>query len=47
MVGLGAVGVAAGASVQRGVNRALGPVCSGISGVIPAAGGFRFYTVTG
>lgn len=47
MVGLGAVGVVAGASVQRGVNRALGPVSSGISGVIPAAGGFRFYTVTG
>ncbi|MGI5231254.1 molybdopterin-dependent oxidoreductase [Actinoallomurus sp. CA-142502] len=47
MVGLGALGVATGAWVQRGVNRALGPVGSGISGIVPAAGGFRFYTVTG
>jgi DMSO/TMAO reductase YedYZ molybdopterin-dependent catalytic subunit len=47
MVGLGAVGVVAGARVQSGVNRALGPVSSGISGIVPAAGGFRFYTVTG
>jgi DMSO/TMAO reductase YedYZ molybdopterin-dependent catalytic subunit len=47
MVGLGAVGVVAGAKVQSGVNRALGPVSSGISGIVPAAGGFRFYTVTG
>jgi DMSO/TMAO reductase YedYZ molybdopterin-dependent catalytic subunit len=47
MVGLGALGVAVGAQVQRGVDRALGPVGSGISGLVPAAGGFRFYTVTG
>src|SRR4051812_49960775 len=47
MVGLGAVGVVAGARVQSGVNRALGPVSSGISGIVPAAGGVRFYTVTG
>lgn len=47
MVGLGAVGVVAGARVQSGVNRALGPVSSGISGIVPAVGGgFRFYTVT-
>jgi DMSO/TMAO reductase YedYZ molybdopterin-dependent catalytic subunit len=47
MVGLGAVGVVVGARVQTGVNRALGPVSSGISSIVPAAGGFRFYTVTG
>jgi DMSO/TMAO reductase YedYZ molybdopterin-dependent catalytic subunit len=47
MAGLGAIGVVAGARVQSGVNRALGPVGSGISGIVPAAGGFRFYTVTG
>jgi DMSO/TMAO reductase YedYZ molybdopterin-dependent catalytic subunit len=47
MVGLGAVGVVVGARVQQGVNRALGPVSSGISGIVPAAGGWRFYTVTG
>jgi len=45
MLGLGAAGVAVGAKVQSGVNRALGPVSSGISGLLPAAGGFRFYSV--
>jgi DMSO/TMAO reductase YedYZ molybdopterin-dependent catalytic subunit len=45
MVGLGAVGVAMGARAQSGVNRALGPVSSRISGFVPAAGGFRFYSV--
>lgn len=47
MVGLGGLGVVVGSWAQRGVNRALGPVSSGISGIVPAAGGFRFYTVTG
>jgi DMSO/TMAO reductase YedYZ molybdopterin-dependent catalytic subunit len=46
MAGLGALGVVIGAKVQRGVNHALGPVSSGVSGVLPAAGGFRIYTVT-
>ncbi|GAA0327446.1 hypothetical protein GCM10010151_16750 [Actinoallomurus spadix] len=45
MVGLGAVGVAVGARVQSGVNRAVGPVGARVSGLIPAAGGFRFYSV--
>src|SRR5690242_18718968 len=45
MVGLGAVGVVIGARVQSGVSRAIGPVGSGVSGLIPAAGGFRFYSV--
>src|SRR3954452_1186960 len=45
MLGLGAVGVAVGARVQSGVNSAFGPVTSRVSGLVPAAGGFRFYSV--
>lgn len=47
MLGLGALGVAFGARVQGGVNRALSPVTTGIGGVVPGVGGFRYYTVTG
>jgi DMSO/TMAO reductase YedYZ molybdopterin-dependent catalytic subunit len=49
MLGAGAVGVALGAKLQDGVSRAVSsnPVTSGISGILPAAGGFRYYTVTG
>ncbi|MBW8484921.1 molybdopterin-dependent oxidoreductase [Actinomadura parmotrematis] len=43
MAGLGVAGVAVGAAVQRGVNRALAPV----KNVLPAAGGWRYYSVTG
>ncbi|MDL4815856.1 molybdopterin-dependent oxidoreductase [Actinomadura opuntiae] len=46
MLGLGVAGVAVGASVQNKVNRALAPV-GGIQDVLPAAGGFRYYSVTG
>ncbi|HEY7488117.1 MAG TPA: molybdopterin-dependent oxidoreductase [Streptosporangiaceae bacterium] len=46
MIGLGAVGVAVGATVQRAVNRVLSPVGRTVSGVVPAVGGgFRFYSV--
>ncbi|MCO5970770.1 molybdopterin-dependent oxidoreductase [Actinoallomurus soli] len=45
MAGLGAVGVVIGARVQSGVSRAFGPVGSRVTGLIPAAGGFRFYSV--
>ncbi|GCB87577.1 molybdopterin-dependent oxidoreductase [Streptomyces noursei] len=49
MLGLGAVGVAAGAPVQDAVGRVLGAVRNedptGITGVLPGAGGFRFYSV--
>jgi DMSO/TMAO reductase YedYZ molybdopterin-dependent catalytic subunit len=45
MLGLGAAGVVLGARAQSGVNRALNPVTSRISGYVPAAGGFRFYSV--
>ncbi|MUN35924.1 molybdopterin-dependent oxidoreductase [Actinomadura sp. NEAU-AAG5] len=46
MLGLGVAGAAVGASVQQKVNHALAPV-GGLSDVLPAAGGFRYYTVTG
>jgi DMSO/TMAO reductase YedYZ molybdopterin-dependent catalytic subunit len=41
MLGLGALGVAAGARLQGGVNEALEP----IGGLVPAGGGFRYYSV--
>jgi DMSO/TMAO reductase YedYZ molybdopterin-dependent catalytic subunit len=47
MLGLGVAGVAVGASLQKGVNRALAPVGQ-IGEVLPAAGnGFRIYSVVG
>jgi DMSO/TMAO reductase YedYZ molybdopterin-dependent catalytic subunit len=46
MLGLGAVGVTVGAKLQDGINKAFGPVGPQITGLIPAAGGFRFYSVT-
>jgi DMSO/TMAO reductase YedYZ molybdopterin-dependent catalytic subunit len=45
MLGLGAVGIAVGASAQSAVTRVLGPVNAQIGGLIPAAGGFRYYSV--
>ncbi|ROO85276.1 molybdopterin-dependent oxidoreductase-like protein [Actinocorallia herbida] len=42
MLGLGALGVALGSRAQDKVGDVLAP----ISGIIPAAGGFRYYTVT-
>ncbi|MEU7640155.1 MULTISPECIES: molybdopterin-dependent oxidoreductase [unclassified Streptomyces] len=49
MLGLGAVGVAAGAPLQDGLGRVLGAVRdkdpTGITGALPGSGGFRFYSV--
>ncbi|HEX6471004.1 MAG TPA: molybdopterin-dependent oxidoreductase [Streptosporangiaceae bacterium] len=46
MLGLGAVGVVAGGTLQRAVDRALAPVSKSVSGIVPAVGGgFRFYSV--
>ncbi|MQA77485.1 MAG: molybdopterin-dependent oxidoreductase [Streptosporangiales bacterium] len=51
MLGLGAVGVVFGEPASAGISRALAPLTSrdpsGLSGVVPAAGGFRYYSVTG
>lgn len=44
MLGLGVVGIAVGGTLQQKVNRALAPVGQ-IGNVLPAAGGFRYYSV--
>jgi DMSO/TMAO reductase YedYZ molybdopterin-dependent catalytic subunit len=41
MVGLGAVGIVVGARAQKSIA----PVSSGISGILPGVGGFRYYSV--
>ena len=51
MLGLGAVGVAAGAPITAAVSRLMAPVeerdPTGLSGLVPAAGGWRYYSVAG
>jgi DMSO/TMAO reductase YedYZ molybdopterin-dependent catalytic subunit len=46
IVGLGAVGVLAGRWLSEGVSDVVAATAPGLSGVLPAAGGFRIYTVT-
>lgn len=50
MVGLGAVGVAFGSSLQRGLDSLLAPVRgvdpTGLSSLVPGSGGWRYYSVT-
>lgn len=46
MVGLGVVGVAAGRWLSEGVSDVVASTAPGLASVIPAAGGFRIYTVT-
>ncbi len=49
MVGLGAAGVVAGSRVQSGMDALLRPVTGtsgALAGLLPAADGFRLYTVT-
>ncbi len=46
MLGLGAVGVAAGEWLSRQVSTVVGETVPALADVIPAAGGFRIYTVT-
>jgi DMSO/TMAO reductase YedYZ molybdopterin-dependent catalytic subunit len=50
MIGLGAVGVVAGGGLQGLVERVLAPIQSrdptGLTGLLPASGGFRYYSVT-
>jgi DMSO/TMAO reductase YedYZ molybdopterin-dependent catalytic subunit len=51
MLGLGVAGILGGAWVQDALNRILNPLeaadPTGLSQLIPAAGGFRIYSVTG
>lgn len=46
MLGLGVVGVAAGQWLSKGVSDVVASTAPGLADVIPAAGGFRIYTVT-
>lgn len=46
MVGLGAVGVAAGKWLSQGVSDVVAATAPGLASILPAAGGFRIYTVT-
>jgi DMSO/TMAO reductase YedYZ molybdopterin-dependent catalytic subunit len=45
VVGLGIVGVATGRVLSEGVSDVVAQTAPGLAGVIPAAGGFRIYTV--
>jgi DMSO/TMAO reductase YedYZ molybdopterin-dependent catalytic subunit len=51
MLGLGAVGVAAGSRITSAVSRLMAPVeehdPTGLSSLVPAAGGWRYYSVAG
>lgn len=46
VIGLGVVGVAAGRVLSDGVSDVVAQTAPGLAGIIPAAGGFRIYTVT-
>ena len=50
MVGLAALGVAFGSTLQRGLDSALAPIRSidptGLSNLVPGTGGWRYYSVT-
>lgn len=51
MMGLGAVGILAGARIQSAMNDVVAPLQAldptGLTQLLPAAGGFRIYSVTG
>jgi DMSO/TMAO reductase YedYZ molybdopterin-dependent catalytic subunit len=51
MLGLGAVGVAAGAQITSAISRVMAPIeehdPTGLSSLVPAAGGWRYYSVAG
>ncbi|MEZ5116134.1 MAG: molybdopterin-dependent oxidoreductase [Candidatus Nanopelagicales bacterium] len=46
MLGLGALGVLGGSAVARGVSSLFANDPTGITSLLPGAGGFRFYSVT-
>lgn len=50
MVGLGAVGIVFGSSLQSGLDKVLAPIRgadpTGITGLVPGQGGWRYYSVT-
>jgi DMSO/TMAO reductase YedYZ molybdopterin-dependent catalytic subunit len=47
VVGLGAAGVLAGRWLSSGVSDVVASTAPGLASIVPAAGGFRIYTVTG
>lgn len=47
MVGFGAIAVATGKWLSQGVSDAVAATVPGLAAILPAAGGFRIYTVTG
>jgi len=47
MLGVGAVGVALGRPAQEAIQSTVSTAAPGLGGILPAAGGFRIYTVTG
>lgn len=47
MLGVGAVGVIFGRQAQQAVTTTVSATAPGLGSVLPAAGGFRIYTVTG
>ena len=47
MLGAGAVGIAVGRPAQEAITSTVNATAPGLGSIIPAAGGFRIYTVTG
>jgi len=47
MLGVGAVGVVLGRQAQEAITTTVNATAPGLGSVLPAAGGFRIYTVTG
>lgn len=47
VVGVGAVGVLTGRWLSSGVSDVVASTAPGLASIVPAAGGFRIYTVTG
>lgn len=47
MLGVGAVGIAVGRPAQEAITSTVNATAPGLGSIIPAAGGFRIYTVTG
>ena len=47
MLGLGAVGVLVGRQAQEAITSTVSATVPGLGSIVPAAGGFRIYTVTG
>jgi DMSO/TMAO reductase YedYZ molybdopterin-dependent catalytic subunit len=47
LLGLGAIGVVTGSTLQNGLDAALAPLrSSGLTGLLPGSGGFILYTIT-